>query len=319
MSLEDAEVITEVVNDCVEAELGVRWTSVEETRDDLTAPERDPSSDDAIVVDEGGRPVAYLQMSGNSVSWTELLSLVFVRPRYWGRGLSALLLQLGEERGRAKVRRAPPNERVTLQVSRFAHNEAAGALFAALDYEYVRTFWMMRIELHEPPTPVPNLAGAAIRTFDPERDAEATHAALAEAFEDHWGHVLPSYERWRHGDIEGEGAAFDPSLWFLAVDGDEIVGAACCRARTARDRDTAEVEILGVRRSWRGRGIGLALLSAAFGALRRRRIPRAELGVDSENPTGATRLYERAGMHVAYAWEVWEKELRPAEDDDLDS
>jgi ribosomal protein S18 acetylase RimI-like enzyme len=71
------------------------------------------------------------------------------------------------------------------------------------------------------------------------------------------------------------------------------------------------VDILGVRRGWRRRGIGLALLGAAFTEFHRRGIPRAELGVDSENPTGATRLYERAGMHVAHAWETWEKELRP--------
>ena len=312
VSLEDAEVITDIVNDCIEGELGMRWTTVEETRDDLTAPERDPSTDDAIVVDEGGTPVAYLQLSGNSVPSTELYSLVFVRPTHWGRGLSKLLVRLGETRARAKVRRAPTKERVVLRVARFAHLEAAGALFEALDYPYVRTFWMMRIELNEPPPPGADVTGAAIRTFDPERDSEATHGALAEAFEDHWGDAFPSYEEWRHRDIDGEGAAFDPSLWFLAIDGDEIVGAACCRARSPADENTAQVDALGVRRSWRGRGIGLALLSAAFDAFRRRGIPRAELGVDSESPTGATRLYERAGMHVAYAWEVWEKELRPA-------
>jgi ribosomal protein S18 acetylase RimI-like enzyme len=67
-----------------------------------------------------------------------------------------------------------------------------------------------------------------------------------------------------------------------------------------------------VRRSGRGRGIGLALLLTAFGEFRRRGIPRASLSVDAESETGATRLYERAGMHVAYAWEFWEKELRAA-------
>jgi mycothiol synthase len=58
--------------------------------------------------------------------------------------------------------------------------------------------------------------------------------------------------------------------------------------------------------------VGLALLSASFEAFRRRGIPRAELGVDAESPTGATRLYQRAGMKVAYSFEFWEKELRPA-------
>jgi GNAT superfamily N-acetyltransferase len=153
----------------------VPWTSVGETREDLSAPERDPSLDDAILVDADGTPVGYLQQAGDSDASTELHSQVFVRPGSWGLGLSALLVRLGEERARAKVRRTPAREPVMLLVARFTHNEAAGRLFDALGYVYVRTVWMMRIELHEPPPRDGALTGAAIRTFD-ERDARATHA-----------------------------------------------------------------------------------------------------------------------------------------------
>jgi GNAT superfamily N-acetyltransferase len=66
---------------------------------------------------------------------------------------------------------------------------------------------------------------------------------------------------------------------------------------------------LAVRRPWRRRGVALALLHSAFGEFHRRGIPRAELNVDAESPTGATRLYEAAGMHVAFSWETWEKQL----------
>jgi mycothiol synthase len=312
VSLEDAASIADIVNACRQAEIGAPWTTLEETRDELTSPGRDPSADDALVVNRDGLAVGYLQLRGDIAPYTDLLSLVFVRPEHWHRGLSAFLLRIGDQRARAKVQLAPPNDRVTLQVARFAENASAGALFEALDYAYVRTFWMMRIQLEEHHPRIVQLDGVAIRTFDPDRDAKATHAALTEAFEDHWGHVFPSYKQWRQEDIDGEGSGFDPGLWFVAVDGDEIVGAACSRARSARDPDTAEVDVLGVRRSWRGRGVGLALLSASFGAFRRRGIPRAELGVDAESSTGATRLYQRAAMKVAYSWEFWEKELRPA-------
>ena len=128
-------------------------------------------------------------------------------------------------------------------MARFAHNEAAGALFRSLDYAYLQTYWMMRIELDGPPSTPPETEGITIRTFDPERDALATHAAMAEAFLDHRGHEFPSYEQWRHHHIDGEGARFDPRLWFVAADGDEIVGAAICRPTTARDRECAEVDI----------------------------------------------------------------------------
>lgn len=312
VSIEDAPAIADLINECTVAEVGEPWTTVEETRDDLTSPGRDSAEDDALLVEGDGTPAGHLQVWGDVAPFTEIEAIVYVRPRVWGRGLSACLLRLGEERARVKVERAPPDERVVLHVARFTNNEAAGRLFESLAYEYARTYWMMRIGLERSP-PAPSVpAGIRIRPFESGSDEVPVHAALSEAFADHWGHIFPSFEQWRHFAIEGEGSRFDPSLWFLAVDGKEMVGAACCKNSVARAEDTALVDDLAVRRDWRRRGIGLALLRAAFGELHRRGIHRAELAVDSENPTGATRLYERAGMRVAYSWEFWQKELRPA-------
>ncbi len=71
------------------------------------------------------------------------------------------------------------------------------------------------------------------------------------------------------------------------------------------------VETLGVRRAWRDCGLGKALLLHAFGAFHRRGKHAVRLYVDSQNLTGATRLYERAGMHVERELVDYEKELRP--------
>ena len=51
-------------------------------------------------------------------------------------------------------------------------------------------------------------------------------------------------------------------------------------------------------RDFRGRGIAKALLAHAFADFVRRGYVDAALGVDSESPTGATRLYEAMGMSV---------------------
>jgi ribosomal protein S18 acetylase RimI-like enzyme len=66
---------------------------------------------------------------------------------------------------------------------------------------------------------------------------------------------------------------------------------------------------IGVLPQWRGRGIGEALLRTSFAEFWRRGERRVALGVDAHN-AAATRLYERAGMHVLYRITLYEKELR---------
>jgi ribosomal protein S18 acetylase RimI-like enzyme len=66
---------------------------------------------------------------------------------------------------------------------------------------------------------------------------------------------------------------------------------------------------IGVRPAWRGRGLAKALLLHSFREFHRRGQRRVGLGVDSENSTGATKLYESVGMVVDTEQVVWEKVL----------
>ena len=90
----------------------------------------------------------------------------------------------------------------------------------------------------------------------------------------------------------------------MADAGDDVVGTALCYARSA---DMGSVRGLGVRRGWRGSGIGVALLQHTFGAFYAHGRSTMGLGVDAQSPTGATRLYRRAGMRVAEEYETYEK------------
>jgi ribosomal protein S18 acetylase RimI-like enzyme len=62
---------------------------------------------------------------------------------------------------------------------------------------------------------------------------------------------------------------------------------------------------------WRRKGIAYALLKQSFASFHARGQKRAALGVDADSLTGALRLYEKAGMHVARQFDQFEKELRP--------
>jgi mycothiol synthase len=299
-TFDDAHAIAELENTVNVAEVGFVWTSADRVHDELTAPGRDPD-DDVVVVADDGRIVGYLTLSPDDGS--VIHQLAFVHPTLWGTGMSTFLLRLGEERaiGRSSL----------LRVARWSTNEAAASVFTALGYRYVRTFRTLRVELAEEPAPVSEPpSGISIRTFDRARDTLAVHAALAEAFEDHWGSfAFPPYGRWVREAIEGAASGFDPRLWFVAIDGDQVVGALCARHGTARDAGIGQVDHLGVRRPWRGRGIGRALLLTAFAALAEREVATVELVVDSDSPTGANLLYASVGMRTAYAFELWQKEL----------
>jgi mycothiol synthase len=71
------------------------------------------------------------------------------------------------------------------------------------------------------------------------------------------------------------------------------------------------VNELGVRRAWRKRGLGSALLKHAFVAFHADGKKRAGLGVDASSLTGALKLYEGAGMRIQRQFNMYEKEMRP--------
>src|SRR5262249_7430917 len=140
---------------------------------------------------------------------------------------------------------------------------AAREILEREGYSFVRVFWIMGIELDTPPPPPHWPEDVIVRTFEPGRDEHATYEALEEAFFDHWGHVPRPYEQWIERFARSD---FDPSLWYLAMDGEQIAAAICCSQRP----DLGWVNTLGVRRPWRQRGLAMALLLHAFGALYQR-------------------------------------------------
>jgi mycothiol synthase len=176
----------------------------------------------------------------------------------------------------------------------------------AAGYRLIRSSYHMEIELDDLSEPVwPD--GLEVTTFDSEQDEVVVHATVQESFRDHWEHIDRPLEEWRAFMIESPG--FDPSFWFIAREGGEVAGVSLCRVHWSGDPEHGYVGTLGVRRPWRKRGLGLALLQHSFAEMRRRGMTRASLGVDAENLTGAVGLYERAGMSVERRFDGYLKNL----------
>jgi ribosomal protein S18 acetylase RimI-like enzyme len=76
-----------------------------------------------------------------------------------------------------------------------------------------------------------------------------------------------------------------------------------------RHGEAGWIASLAVRKPWRRRGLGEALLLRSLGQFYERGERVVQLGVDAENPSGATRLYERVGMRVSLEAAIYAKDL----------
>lgn len=176
--------------------------------------------------------------------------------------------------------------------------------FEAAGWRPIRYSFQMRIELTDD-IPEPRWReGLTLRTMRPGEGERVCETAV-EAFADHWDFRPTPYEEWRRWTIDHP--RFDPSLWWLVEDAEELVGAALNSWHFSGDPHFGWVGTLGVRPQWRRQGIATALLLHSFRDFRDRGATRVGLGVDGENTTGAVRLYERVGMHVVRRNDTYEK------------
>ena len=248
-------------------------------------------ANDTWLIELDGRPAGYAALYTKRHTFVD----AYVHPTAFGRGIGSQLVQLTEGEARRRG--------ITLLRNGVIENdERAHALLEAHGYRVVRRFYRMAIELDAPP-PSAWPQGLQPSRYDP-REARAFHAALEEAFADHWDHRPESFEDWRRRVLEAPDV--DTTVWWAVKQGDEIAAAAICDVERY---GMGWIGLMGVRKQWRGRGLGLALLRHCFSELYARGQRTVGLGVDAENPTGATRLYERADMQVAFAHVVYEKQL----------
>jgi mycothiol synthase len=166
-------------------------------------------------------------------------------------------------------------------------------------YTLVRTFYtMVRPTLDDlPDAPLPE--GLEIRDVRRE-DMEQVYQAEIEAFRGHWGFAEHGV-RERH-DFFDDPVESDTSLWRVAWDGDQVAGMVRSYIHPEQNERLGVkrgwVEHISVGRPWRRRGLARALIAASFPLLRARGMTEGALGVDSENETGALRVYERCGFVV---------------------
>lgn len=241
---------------------------------------------------------------------------VRVHPTCEGEGLGTYLTQWLTLRAQQNFPLAVPESQILLECHTNNDYSPSAGLLLNEGYKLIRHFLRMRINMAEPP-PAPTWpAGVVVKPVTPEFDSARIYLAYKEMFKDHWGPLEPPFEEgfpiWEHSMITGK-LDYDPTLWFLAMANEEIVGLSLCFPESHQDKGIALVDTLGVARAWRRQGLGLALLQHSFGELYRWGKSQVALGVDADNLTGATKLYKKAGMQAVRQFDIYQKELRSGE------
>jgi len=299
----DAEEVAALIHASDLADSGASDMSVEELLDDWHS--LNLAEEAVAVVAPDGTIAGYADVINRSFVSVSVYG--YVHPDFRDLGVGAHLVSWGERWTRERMPQAPEGTRVVVQHYINSLNETAQRLLESLDYAPVRGVYVMETELDGVP-PQPNWPeGISVRTFVPGQDERPLFEAVEDAFRDMWGRPRGTFERFA---AMTEQQSFDPALWFLAVDGGEIAGATLCKTVGGE----GWVHVVGVRRPWRNRGLGLALLRHALTEYHRRGVRKVALSVDAESLTGAPRLYGRAGMSVRESYVIYLRELRPGRD-----
>jgi mycothiol synthase len=269
-------------------------------------PERD-----MLFAEVDGETVAF-----SRVWWVEegtgerlYISLGFLRPDWRRRGLGAAMLCYNEHHLRAIAREHPAEIPKVFRVWAMDTEYGAQALFAAAGYEPIRHYILMtrRIDLPLPDAPLP--AGLEVRPVEPDH-VRAIWQAMWEARRDHWGYVEPTeqdYERWTSGRL------FVPELWKVAWEGGQVAGMVLNRLDREQNeqyqRLRGHTQDIFVRWPWRRRGLARSLLVQSIQMFRDMGMEETFLGVDTQNPSGALRLYESVGYREVQRHTLFNRKL----------
>jgi mycothiol synthase len=285
-ALTDAQAIADLINVADDHDYGAHDVTVEDMLEELEGTDLEH---DAWLVERGTQLVALAAIQVRA--GVRFTTTIYVHPDARRQGIGSDLVDLVEERSAALVEPAPADAQLTIVGWVNGESDEAVDWAQKRGYEPVRNFLRMQVDFDGAPAAPAWPEGIRLRTYR-EDDARALFDASEEAFSDHWGHLPMAFDEWVR---RTKRADFDPSLWFVAMDGDEIAAMSLC---SLMPDDGGWVSTLGVRRAWRQRGIARAILLHSLGEFWGRGRRWVALGVDAQSLTGATRLYESVGMRV---------------------
>lgn len=294
---DDAEALLAIWHAHQIAVLGRPDTTLDEARDVVEDP--DLHSRSLLAHDAAGRPLgcALVFAAGDSGRVDVDVVVDPVRASDLFGDLLAHAVSLAADRARACGSRE-----VRIDQSCYRDDVRTADALRAAGFQVATTFHRMRRSL-DGPVDVRLPDGVTVERVDDETDDVLRRAydLHATTFAGHFGVDHRPFEQWLAAVRARTGTG---PLWFARLHGDDV-GFLHETDQFVEDEDAGYVWRLGVADRARGRGVAKALLLSAFVGMQERGRSVALLHVDSNNATGATRLYESVGMTPVVVLDVW--------------
>jgi mycothiol synthase len=307
----DFAAMAQVVNSAVRAGLLAHAILTEQQASSFClAGDFDPSADLFLAeVEDSLVGYVYLrhnqEMDGTPVHFISCL----VHPEWEKGNLLRVMLHQAEQRAGEVAAEQPDSPASFILIAAFEGEKEFNALLEQEGYRAERHFFFMRRPTLEDIPVYPLPAGIEARPGLPEQSRQVWQAVV-DGFSGSWGMVLNNndeYERFVNSPN------YDPSLWRVAWQGDEVVGQVLNFINPEENRTFNHLrgytEVISVRQPWRRLGVARALLALSLQALKERGMQEAALEVDSQNADGALGLYESCGFRIEHHMISYRKPL----------
>lgn len=306
----DLLAIVELINTCNAIDHLDHVVTVAELQHDLDNPDPDPVDERRLWTDATGRLIGYSRLRLLSATTTaqEGFFNLKVHPEARYQGVEDQILSWVETTLRHVER--SPNLPLYLRIGLRESQTEQRAWLEQHGFSVVRCFYRMARSLAEP-IPSPQFpVGFTVRSLQPE-DVPAWVEMFNQTFIDHWNHHPVAVERRQQWLTH---PTYDPELDQVAIAPDGTFAAFCFSLIEPEDnrwtgRQEGWIGDLGTRRGFRRLGLGRAMLLTGMHQLKAKGMDTALLGVDSENPSGALKLYESEGFRRQWSNLAYCREL----------
>lgn len=293
----DYPYMAEIINTVNQADDIEGITTAEEVERNYAFLQRSDTEHDLVFIEIDGVPVGYGRCMWDKELSGKYLYSFFIHMKPEGRiqGIGNAVARYFMQRLR-QISSEHPSDNPKFFQSWGAHTQTwYRGILEKLEFEPVRFGISMTRPTSQPVEVYPLPHNLEIRLVTP-KDYRKVWEADKEAFRDHWGYVEPTEK-----DYQAflEFPYFEPELWKVAWEGDQVAGMVRNFINPVENetfgRQRGYTEFISVRRPWRRQGVARALLTQSIQMFIDMGMQETALGVDTENPNGAMKLYQSVG------------------------